>query len=180
MARNTHDDESGFADGTLVPVVHDEHPNTYGEELLHACCSNLGVNRAMAMAIIAWADEHMPSRSVDNDGTAGIEAVRRAFELIERGFDVLISYQSSQKTAHEVRMSTRIMALALDFSLAAGAKDPTEIARQCGLTKAAGQKCFDLFNSEKLKLPLRAGQRGAQARANMSAKRNEQLTSAER
>ena len=86
----------------------------------------------------------------------------------------LIEYQSNQKTADEVRMSTRTMALELGFIRAAGAEKVSELARKTNFDKQTVNKCA--LNFQRLMgLQRRAGQRGDAARANMAKARIEQI-----
>jgi len=170
-----------FADGDVDRIA----PASDGETLIQRCCQKLGCNRMYALSIIAWADEDMPAREMDRTADMAEETRAALAEMqyfFSKAFHVLIAYQDSQTEAQFIRMSTRAMALALGFKLAAGADNATELARVLGLDhllcsqgKATVHKCVEQFVSERLKLPPLPGQRAAAARANMSQSRQKQL-----
>ena len=74
-----------------------------------------------------------------------------------------------------VSFSTRVMALELDFTSAAGAASVAEIGRICGLKKQTVNKCALEFQP-KLGMAPREGQRDAKARANMAKARISQIS----
>jgi hypothetical protein len=71
-------------------------------------------------------------------------------------------------------MSTRVMALALGYVSAAGAKDIVTLARLMGIKKQTPNHCLNYF-VKKLELPLSTGQRSEQSRELMRKSRNKQL-----
>jgi hypothetical protein len=120
--------------------------------------------------------EFEPAVMDDDDAAARDmeERLARVFEWFGGVFHVLVAYQDNQRTAEELRMSTRVMALACGFTLAAGAETPAELARLIGRKKATVGKCLNGF-IEKNGLPTLPGQRNASARAHMRAARLRQV-----
>ena len=161
---NVNDDDhfEPSADGTC------DHS---GEELLHDCCRELGVNMAVAMQILAWADEKLgygPAPQRD------LTELRRLNERHRKAWQLLISYQSNQKTFEDACMSTRVMALVLGFKTAAGAETIAEMERKTGIKKQTLNKPRIIFR-EKLGLPPEGDERGATARGKMADARKQQL-----
>lgn len=112
-----------------------------------------------------------------NDVFSDLESRDRldvVFNFFERATHVLNAYQSRQKGARELRMSTMAWTLALGFKISAGAGDSSELAKKIGMSKQAVNKCLNHFLAQ-LKLPPLAGQRNTEARAHMSAARIAQL-----
>lgn len=106
-----------------------------------------------------------------------VERQARDWEIIhyfEFALNVLNAYQAHQQTAHEFKMSLRVMELALGFDSCAGADGPAELARKLGCDKQAVNKCLNNFNAQ-LKLSPLPGQRAWAARKNMSKARKNQL-----
>jgi hypothetical protein len=98
----------------------------------------------------------------------------RIVNFFERAFHILNAYQAHQESEKALRMSLRAMELALGFHLAAGADGPAELARQCGVSKQALDKCLNHF-LEQLELEPLPFQRKAAARENMAAARHRQI-----
>jgi hypothetical protein len=142
-----------------------------GEELLHDCCRELGVNMAMAMQIVAWADERFGHR---RNGNFPLEDLRALDSKQRQAWHILVSYQAGQKTLRDAQMSTRVMALELGYTTAAGADNVSDLARITGFSKQTLNKCDQIFQT-KLGLPARPGQRNLTARKNMSLGRKRQL-----
>lgn len=107
----------------------------------------------------------------DPDRQERDEAIVNWFENV---FHILNAYQSHQRSAKQLRMSTRAMELALGFRLAAGADGPAQLGRHCGVGKATLGKCLNHF-IEQLKLTPLPFQRRPEARKNMSEARKAQL-----
>jgi|GEM_PF-2502770 len=142
-----------------------------GEALLQDCCRELGVTQAMAEQIVAWAEETMGTARGETPELGAAKAMDARFR---QALHVLITYQANQKSAADVQMSTRVLALELGYTTAAGAECVADLARRLGLQKQTVNKCALNFQS-KLGLPPRLGQRGELARANMAEARKGQL-----
>lgn len=104
---------------------------------------------------------------------SGREREGAIINYFERAFHILNAYQEGQKPKHH-KMSLRAMELALGFHLAAGSDNAAELARKCGVTKAAANKCLNGFMSALALEPL-PSQRKDKARQNMSVARRKQL-----
>ena len=145
-----------------------------GEELLHECCRELGVNMATAVQIVAWADERVAPGGDCSQGKDAITAARDVNARHRLAYHVLISYQANQKTYEEVCAAQRVMALVLRFKTAAGADNIADLARKTGISKQTLNKMRVIFR-EKLGLPPEDAERSETARANMTEARFEQL-----
>jgi hypothetical protein len=191
-----------------------------GEALLHKCCAELGVNMAMAIQIVAWADENCQRSTFSAEMANVVELLKKQESKHRQAWHFLISYQANQKAEipnlkknltllagqawnsakskdrpqikeqfqkisdeideavseaiRTVSFSTRVMALELDFTTAAGADSVAELGRICGLSKQTVNKCSLNFQP-KLGLPPRPGQRCEAARTNMTEARKNQL-----
>jgi hypothetical protein len=171
--KEIHTNETAYADPGH------EAAEESGEEALNRLAARYNMPRAVCMEMIAdvlevFADSHNAGPACEADG----DQLRRLNSLNAKAWRYLIEYQSNQKTADEVRMSTRAMALELGFKTAAvGMREPTvaELARICHFDKQTVNKCA--MNFQKLMdLARREGQRGDAARANMSEARIKQIT----
>ena len=143
-----------------------------GEQMLHDCCRELGVNMAMALQIVAWADENFGGGQCQ---TASTETIQKLISRQRQAWHILVAYQANQKTVQDMIMSTRCMALEMGYYTVSGADNVAELARQLGIKKQTVNKCANSFQS-KMGLPPRPGQRCEAARANMTEARIEQLS----
>lgn len=155
-----------FADGELTATVSGRE----GEALVHKLCADEAVSLDKALSLLAWFEENCAGAgaAVDWEALRALEARHR------QAWHFLIAYQANQKTARDMQMATRVMALELGYNTAAGARDVAELARSTGFKKATVNKCALNFQA-KLGLPPRPGQRSADACENMTAARRKQL-----
>lgn len=119
---------------------------------------------------------------------------RKVVGFIENVLHILNAYQHHQTSERamlnpavkRLRMSTRAMALALGYPLAAGLEPadeakkrphpgPAELAKKCGMSKATVTKCLNHF-IRQLRLGKLPGQRDESARKNMADARRRQVT----
>ncbi len=163
----------GWRDGIFD--MNEFHPHTEshlersGEVLLNQFCAEFGVRMNVALEMFTWFDENCgePNGADSGDLRALAGKTRDAFH-------VLVSYQDSQKKVKHLRMSTRVMALALGYSTAAGAEESSAVGKKLGIIKATVSQCLNHFN-EQLGLPPLPGQRDETARRNMVTAREKNL-----
>ena len=132
-----------------------------GESLLTECCHELGVSEPIAIAICEWSQEKfgVPIRTLSATHS------QVSMEMFAR---CLLKYK---KPYMPLRVAFWAMG-APELDNALGRPTLTEIARQCGCTKANVQKtCRDI--QTELNLPPRKDQRTMEARQRMSNKRKE-------
>lgn len=139
-----------------------------GEALLHQCCSDLGVNFATAVQIVAWADENLSAREREGGG-GGFHAWQHSLSL-EKLARLMVGFENA-------RLGNRLLLFALnhpalDDVIAHGY--PASFARQFGCTRANAIKLLGYIQSE-LGLPIRPGQKSPHAREKMRTQRNQQL-----
>jgi hypothetical protein len=142
-------------------------PEPGGEPFVETLAREHGINLQTVLEIMADLATHWGS-------DPGGDGARQLLARYRRAMQVLVAYQDQQKELKAVKMSTRLMCLALGFDTAAGADNPTDIGRNMGFQKATANKCLNLF-LQKLELPPRVGQRNAQAKENMRSARLKQL-----
>jgi hypothetical protein len=166
-------DEQGNNHYAVEPFATAEAADESSEAVIVRLMARLRCHREEAMELI---DEVVSSfgGSADPACEADGNRLKQLNSLHRSAWKYLIEYQANQKTADEVRMSTRTMALELGFKIAAGAETVAELARKTNFEKQTVNKCA--LNFQRLMgLQRRAGQRGDDARANMAEARRAQI-----
>ena len=144
---------------------------TGGEAPILRLMARYNLRREEALALV---DEVLEAFGGGGGGLNCEEALMQLNALHRRSWGYLIEYQANQKSADEIRMSTRATALELGFTLAAGARTAAELARKAHFDKQAVNKC--LLNVQRLiGLARREGQRTAAARETMAEARRLQI-----
>ena len=151
-----------------------EAEDTGGEASVIRLMARYNLNHAVCMEMIDEVMAAFGQRDVASNCEADGNPLKELNSLHRSAWKYLIEYQANQKTADEVRMSTRTMALELGFKIAAGAETVAELARKTNFDKQTVNKCA--LNFQRLMgLQRRAGQRGDAARANMATARKNQI-----
>lgn len=156
---------AAFADGE--PAAIDARD---GEALIHKLCADEAVSFDKAVSLLAWFDENCRSGA----DLPEINQARAVDSKCRNAFHFLIAYSANQKTYAEVCMAQRVMAMELGYTTAAGADNVAGLAKLAGFKRATVNKCSMNFQA-KLGLPIRPGQRSADACANMGKAREKQL-----
>ena len=151
-----------------------ETEDTGGEAAVIRLMARYNLNYAVCLEMIDEVMEAFGQRDAAPKCEADGNPLKELNSLHRSAWKFLIEYQANQKTADEVRMSTRTMALELGFKIAAGAETVAELARKTNFDKQTVNKCA--LNFQRLMgLQRRAGQRGDAARANMAKARINQI-----
>ena len=157
----------------LFPSQAHEAEDTGGEAAVIRLMARYNLNHAVCLEMIDEVIEAFGGKS-GPDCEADGNAFKKLNSLHRSAWKFLIEYQANQKTADEVRMSTRTMALVLGFKIAAGGDCVADLARKNNFDKQTINKAALNF-IRLLNLPPMEGQRDEQARANMAKARINQI-----
>jgi hypothetical protein len=135
------------------------------------CARECGTSESTVADVVEWYQENVPQSKIDE---TQLDAAREVLARNRDAFHYLIEYQSNQKKAKEIRMSTRVMALELGYCTAAGANNVAELAQKMRFKKQTVNKCSIAFQP-RLKLPPRPGQRTGEQRKHFSDVANERI-----
>ena len=153
----------------------DNNPPTEAceEDIATRAAREFAINLETATELVAWIDKEIGA----SQDTRLAEQLHHKFLS---AFRALIDYQANQGAAKDVRMATRVMALALGFTHIAGKEngdhpcDIVSLAREMGYKKQTPSHCLNYFVN-KLGLPPLTGQRNKQSKKLMSLSRKKQL-----
>ena len=167
-------DANGQNHYAVEPFVTAEAPDESAEADIIRLMARYNLNYAACLDMIDEVVSAFGQRDVAANCEADGNPLKQLNSLHRSAWKYLIEYQHNQRSADELRMSTRTMALELGFKTAAGAETVAELARKTNFDKQTVNKCA--LNFQRLMgLHRRAGQRGDAARANMATARIKQI-----
>ena len=179
-------DDQGQNHNAVEPFPSQGHEteDTGGEAAVIRLMARYNLNHAVCLEMIDEVMEAFGQRDAAPKCEADGNPLKELNSLHRSAWKHLIEYQANQKTADDVRMSTRVMALELGFNDAAGAENVAQLAKKIKtipgkeelgeMLKQTVNKCA--LNFQRLMgLQRRAGQRGDAARANMAKARINQI-----
>lgn len=138
-----------------------------GEALLHKCCADLGVNFAMALQIVAWAEENTEPRT-SNLEPRNPDTARTLAALIK----ILEYLHKHPSQIHSFAVLYAFNMPLLDDVI--GHHNPASYAASIGSSREAVNKVVKTVLRE-FDLKPRRGMRDAEACKNMSTARKKQL-----
>ena len=147
----------------------DNNPPTEAceEDIATRAAREFAINLETAIEMVAWVANELGA-------VGGVEAAEKLNQKFRSAMRELVAYQSNQGSPNELRMSTRVMALALGYVSAAGARDIVTLAREMGFKKQTPNHCLNHF-VKKLDLPPSTGQRSNESKELMRQSRRKQL-----
>jgi hypothetical protein len=165
----THEIPDGFEFGDRSAEFADAPEGRDGEVLLHKCCADLGVNMAVALQIVAWAEENTEARSSKlGDRSKNTEQGRLMASVIK-----ILEYLRRHPGAISVYAVCYVFDLPLLDDIN-GHLCPAEFAKSVNVSREAVNK--EVLAAQKhFQLPPRRGQRSDRARKNMTTARLRQL-----
>lgn len=128
-------------------------------ELVEQFATEFAVNQETALEMLQWMDERLCN-------AGGLDEAVKVKDFFRDAMKMLVSVQSRQHGASEIRMSTLALCMALGFDLVAGASSSAELGRKCGLSRAVVNNCLNEL-LRNLKMESLPNQRDDEARKNM-------------
>ena len=151
-------DAEGNNHYAVEPFAEDAADESSEETIIRLMC-RYNLNRAVCLEMIDEVMSAFGQRNVESNCEADGNPLKQLNSLHRSAWKYLIEYQANQKTADEVRMSTRTMALEMGFKIAAGAQTVAKLARKTNFEKQTVNKCA-LHFQRLMGLQRRAGQIG--------------------
>ena len=138
--------------------------NVEGVSRMEQCAIDCGVELSKVLDIAEWLEKNDPRPAFSEEQ---VNAARLVTGKHRQAFHFLVEYQSGQNRIKEARMSTRAMAMVLGHDTAAGASNPTDLARIMKFKKQTVHKCAALFQ-KRLEMPENEGQWSEEAKKELS------------